>query len=168
MRWLILAFVLAACGTPPAAIAPTVAPPPTVAPLPTAPPSPEPSPEPSVRYLQYAREGAIPVVRPGLPAGEWKSLLVDRGAVSITFPLTVGTSNEQIVRLGKTQAQGIVKRLFDAAPELMSVNVIGTLPDGANQAELAAISIVVTRDALATWDGTPDTLGEWNVSPRLR
>jgi hypothetical protein len=160
----VLLSLLVGCGgaslTPPTAV--------SVTSMPTTVPASTPTEEPSARYLRIAQDGATPVVRSGLPQGEWKSTLVDINAVQITYPLTVGTSNEQIVWLGRVQGQGIIKRLFDAAPELMSVNTVGTLPDGSNGTELAAISIVVKREALKTWDGTPDTIGEWNVSPRLR
>jgi hypothetical protein len=120
------------------------------------------------KYLSLAQDGLItPIVRMGRPAGEWKALLIDAGDVQITMPLTVGMP-EETVRLGKMAIAQVTKALFDNAPELERVTVIGTTPDGPDGAELPAISIVVERAAFAQWDGTADTLGPWQVSGQLQ
>jgi hypothetical protein len=72
------------------------------------------------------------------------------------------------VRLGKVAIAQVTEALFDNAPELTRVTVIGTTPDGPDGAELPAISIVVERAAFAQWDGAADNLGPWQVSERLQ
>lgn len=119
-------------------------------------------------YLSLAQGGLVtPIVRPGLPAGEWKAAVLLPGDVQITMPISIGTP-AQTVRLGKLAIAQVTKALFDGAPELERVNVIGTTPDGADGAELPAISIVVERAAFAQWDGTAESLGPWQVSQRLQ
>lgn len=171
-----LAFVLLtllACGAPVASVAPTApaaspAPSATIAPSPT-PAAPTATLEPAARYLALAQAGLVtPIVRPGLPAGEWKASSFLPGEVQITMPLSVGGDNAQTVRLGKILIAQVVKALFDGAPELARVNVIGTTPGNAAQGELAGISTVVEREAFARWDGTAETLGPWQVSGRLK
>jgi hypothetical protein len=125
------------------------------------------------KYFSLAQGGlAIPIQRPGLRMGllpdAWKVDLLALDDVQITMPLSVGTTNEQTVRLGKVAIGQVTKALFDNAPELERVSVIGTTPDGPDGAELPAISIVVERAAFAQWDGTADTLGPWQVSERLQ
>lgn len=120
-------------------------------------------------YLTIAQTGALPTVRPGMPKGAWTARAQNLGQgpeVRIEFPMTIGLSNEQTVRQAKRQGAGIMKRLFDADPALARVNIIGTLPDGPNQAEQPAVSILIERAAYAAWDGSAESL-PWNVSPRL-
>lgn len=176
LRLLPVLLILAACGSAPmqqvaqptmaAAPSATEAAVPTIAPSPTAPPAP--TLEPSQRYLEIARGAALPLVRPNLPKGEWKATLRALDDVSITMPLGVALDKEQFVRQAKRTMQAVVKAVFDGAPELNVINLIGTTPDGTNQEELPAVSIVVERTQLATWDGTPDTLTTWNISPRYQ
>lgn len=158
--FVIFLLFLTACGTSSGARPTrTVRPPqPTATPAPTQ--------TTDQRYLSIAQDGALPVVRSGAPKGEWKVDVLGP-TVRIDYPMTIGMSNEQTVRQAKLQGAGIVKRLFDAEPALSRVNVVGTLPDGANGAELAAVSLVVERAAYAAWDGSADSL-PWNVSPRLQ
>lgn len=121
------------------------------------------------RYLAIAQTGALPTVRGGAPKGEWNAITQNLGQgleVRIEFPMTIGLSNEQTVRQAKRQGAGIMKRLFDADPALARVNIIGTLPDGPDNTELAAVSIVIERAAYLAWDGSAESL-PWNVSPRL-
>lgn len=158
---------------------PTNTPPPSMTPaLPTAPQPtsvsaalPTATVSPEARYLAIAQEGAIFVARLGFPDGEWKAVpqnLGDGPEVQIIFPLSVGGSNEQTVRLGKAQAAGIIYRLFTADSALVAVVATGTLPDGPNNDEQGAIAIRVTRVAFDRWDGKAETLEDWNVSQRLR
>lgn len=149
-----------AAPTLPPTIASTAAPatiPPTSAPVPTE--------AADTRYLRIAQDGALPTIRSGAPKGEWKVNILGT-EVAITYPMTIGLSNEQTVRQAKLQGAGIVKRLFDADTQLTRVNVIGTLPDGADNAELPAVSLVIERAAYTSWDGAADSL-PWQVSPRL-
>jgi hypothetical protein len=184
MRRALLALVLLtllACGAP-AAVAPTPTPLPTVTPAPTVAPSVTPAPtvpptpaatlspqaEREARYLALAQGGIVtPLVRPGLPAGEWAASSLLPGEVQITLPLSVGGDSAQTVRLGKLAIAQVVKALFDGTSELTRVNVIGTTP-GVDGGELAAISTVVERAAFARWDGTAEHLGPWQVSGRLQ
>jgi hypothetical protein len=121
-------------------------------------------------YLSIARSGALPTVRGDAPKGAWVAKAQDLGQgpeVRIEFPMTIGFSAEQTTRQAKLQGAGIIKRLFDADPALMRVNVIGTLPDGPDNAEQAAVSIVIERAVYAAWDGNYESLS-WNVSQRLK
>lgn len=125
------------------------------------------------KYFSLAQGGlAIPIQRPGVRMGllpdAWKVDLLALDDVQITMPLSVGATNEQTVRLGKVAIGQVTKALFDNAPELERVSVIGTTPDGPDGAESPAISIVVERAAFAQWDGTADNLGPWQVSGRLQ
>lgn len=126
--------------------------------------------EPSDRYLQLARAGmTIPVTRDTPPPPDaWSASWIQEGDVSLKMPLTVGLSNDQTVRQGKRMMAQVVAALFTQAPELQRVNVIGTLPDGVDGAELPAISIVVMREGFAAWDGVAENLPGWQVSPRLK
>lgn len=120
--------------------------------------------------MSIAQDGALPTVRSGAPKGVWTAKAQNLGQgpeVRIEFPMTIGLSNEQTVRQAKIQGAGIMKRLFDADATLTRLNIIGTLPDGPDQAELAAVSIVVERSAYTAWDGAADSL-PWNVSPRIK
>lgn len=177
----------ATTGSTPIAQIDTTAPVPTIAPAPTdaptlisepttAPPSatlalPTATISPEARYLAIAQKGAIFVARSGLPDGEWKAVthnLGDGSEVQIIFPMSVGGSNEQTVRLGKAQAAGIVYRLFTADPDLVAVVASGTLPDGPDNGEQGAIAIRVMRAEFNRWDGKAETLENWNISQRLR
>lgn len=118
------------------------------------------------RYLGIARAGmTIPLVRSG---GVWSASVLDAGDVSIRMPIEVGLSNEQTVRQGRRMMAQVVYALFTQVDAMERVNVIGTLPDGANGDELPALSIVVERAAFTAWDGTAANLPGWNVSPRLK
>jgi hypothetical protein len=124
------------------------------------------------KYLSLAQGGlATPIQRPGLRMGllpdAWKVELLAPEEMQVTMPLSVGTP-EQTVRLGKVAIAQVTEALFDNAPELTRVTVIGTTPDGPDGAELPAISIVVERAAFAQWDGAADNLGPWQVSERLQ
>lgn len=151
---------------------PTAAPEPTEVVVLTEAPTVEDSPE--ARYVRIAQEGlTIPSTRPamGLPDGEWKAEVVtlENGPeVTLTFPLGPGLTNEQTVRQAQRQCAQVVKALFDADPALARVTAFGTLPDGAGSTELGAVSIFVTRDQYAAWDGVAENLGEWRIAPRYQ
>lgn len=152
ITFIVFVLFLAACESPP--------PQPTPTPRATAP-----TPTREEGLLELAKDGALPVVRGGEPIPEWKISLLG-GDVTVTYPMTIGADNAQTVRQAQTQAAGVVKRLFDGDSSVESVNAIGTLPEASG--ELPAVSIVVERSAMSSWDGTAANLGDWNISPRLR
>lgn len=184
MRWIgvtVLIGLLLACGsgqavqpTRPlaatsAAVAPT-APPAVPTTAPTAIPTPD---SPAARYVAIAQAGVtIRSVRPGdMPKGEWKADVVDTGKgpeITLTMPVGIGLSTAQMLRQAKRQVAQAVKALFDADPAVARVSVTGTLPDGANNTELGAVSIFVERDRFARWDGIAENLGSWRIPPRYQ
>lgn len=152
------------------AVAQTMTAKPTGTPVPTAKPTTTPETlAGAALYEQVAREAARPLdtrAAVGLPAGEWAVTTPLPNEVQVTYPMTAGMSNEQTVRQGQRQIGAIVKALFDTAPELVRVNVIGTLPLGGQEAP--AISVVLTRDEYAGWSGNAAELPGLQVSQRLR
>lgn len=179
--------VSTALPTDPPPVVPTVAPVPTEPPpdtpvpipVPTAAPAPTPIPatptpdSPEARYIAIAQAGVtIPSVRTAdMPKGEWKADVVDNGSgpeITLTMPVGIGLSNEQLVRQAKRQIAQAVKALFDSDPKIARVSVTGTLPDGADGAELGVALIFVERAAYAAWDGLPDHLGNWRIAARYQ
>ena len=161
--------ILLACGGG-AAIStpePSMTPEPTATPLP-----PTATPEPlagAALYEQVARDAARPLdtrAAVGMPSGDWEVATLLPGEVQITYPMTAGMSTEQTVRQGQRQIAAMVKALFDADPELVRVNVIGTLPLG--EQEAPAISVALTRDEYAGWNGNAAELPGMQVSQRLQ
>jgi hypothetical protein len=145
----------------------------TPEPAPTAlPASPTPD-SPEARYITIAQAGVtIPSVRTAdMPKGEWKADVVDNGngpEITMTMPVGIGLSKEQLLRQAKRQIAQAVKALFDSDPKIARVSVTGTLPDGANNTELGVALIFVERATYTTWDGTPDNLGNWRVPIRYQ
>lgn len=190
MRYIGIAFLiglLLACGSGsatqptirPAAPAPAAtiaAVPATAAPEPTSEPTvaPAPTPDsPAARYIAIAQAGVTtPSVRPAdMPKGEWKADVVDLGKgpeVTMTMPVGIGLSTAQMLRQAKRQIAQAVKAVFDADPAVARVSVTGTLPDGANNTELGAVSIFVERASYARWDGIAENLGSWRIPPRYQ
>ena len=42
------------------------------------------------------------------------------------------------------------------------------MPDGPNQEEIGAVSIVVPAAQFKAWSGVADDLGEWRIAPRYK
>lgn len=146
----------------------TAAPEPTDAPVATEAPD-----TPAARYIAIAQAGVtIPAVRPGdMPKGEWKADVVDLGKgpeVTMTMPVGIGLSTAQMLRQAKRQVAQAIKAIFDADSSVARVSVTGTLPDGANNTELGAVSIFVTRVTYTRWDGIAENLGDWRIPPRYQ
>lgn len=164
-----LSVFLVACGTPPPRAVP-VASRPTAAPAPTA--TPVATETPAARYVRLAKAGAtLPIVRAGKPKGEWKADVTNTGngpEVTLTMPVSVGFDSAQTVRQAKRHIAQVVKAIFDGDPAVARITVTGTTPDAADGSEQAAVSIFITRDAFAAWNGTAETLGDWRIAPRYQ
>jgi hypothetical protein len=121
------------------------------------------------RYVQLAQASMThPIARDGLPAGAWAATLVGTDDLRLTLPIGVASSPTATVQQGQQQLAQAVTALFDGAPELARVRLTGTLPDGPHQTEQPALSITVSRVAYADGNGTPATLGHWDVRPHLQ
>ncbi len=192
MRYVVLLAIMAAllisCGGAPVArtvpATETPAARATAVPVPTKGPTGEPTPAPATetapaadtpaaRYIAIAQSGVtIPAVRTAdMPKGEWKADVVDVGngpEVTLTMPVGVGLSTAQMLRQAKRQVAQAVKAIFDADPAVARVSVTGTLPDGAGNTELGAVSIFVDRASYTRWDGIAENLGNWRIPPRYQ
>ena len=159
--------LILACGSG-AAARPTDTPASTAIPAPTEAPTaiPEPtatlSPEESI--VAIAKRAASPNMR----EGEWAASQGDFGngpRITLIMPLNDLGSNDQIVRLNQNRMAGAAKALLETYPEIVEVNVQGTLPLNGQEAD--AISLLITRDQFTAWSGIPADLTGWQVSQRL-
>jgi hypothetical protein len=122
--------------------------------------------------VRVAQAGVtIPITRINLLKGEWKATLTNLGDgphVELTMPIGVGLDNEQTIRQGQRYLSQAVAALFNDDPTIVSILAYGTLPDGPNQEEINALSILMERAAFEAWDGTAANLGDWRVAPRYQ
>ena len=155
-----LVFTLACNGA--ATVRPTTAPAATEAP--TTIPEPTATLSPEEAIVAIAKRAASPNMR----EGTWQASRGDFGngpRITLIMPLNDLGSNEQIVRLNQNRMAGAAKSLLETYPEIVEVNVQGTLP--LNGTEADAISLLITRDQFISWSGIPADLTGWQVSQRL-
>lgn len=98
----------------------------------------------------------------GLPFGGWSARMTT-DVMTVTLPLNMDSDTERGLRAARAALVKGAAQLFRDDAALQHLTIVGTLPNGPNQADVPALVGDIDRADVVSWDGA-EQLGLWKMT----